>query len=122
MDARQVLIAAPPGNVRRDTGLVGTLPQVRVMVTAEGQATREAARACAFDLVVLDAGLPLSGGLALLSDLHAARPDARYLVLADRVGDIAPLLAVGADAVRVKGFPAGELLSLMMQLLEDCCE
>lgn len=119
MEARRVLIAAPPGRVQEGLQvLLGALPDAQVMVTVEGRAARSAIAAGVFDLVILDAALPPAGGLGLLNDLPAA-PRPRIIALADDAGDIAPLREAGADAVRVKGYPAGQLLTLIKQLLEE---
>jgi DNA-binding NarL/FixJ family response regulator len=120
MDTRQVLIAAPPGRVQEGLQvLLGALPDVQVIVTAEGRAARSAIAAGAFDLVILDAALPPDGGLAALNGLPAMTSRPRIIALADAAGDIAPLREAGADAVRVKGYPAGRLLTLIKQYLEE---
>jgi DNA-binding response OmpR family regulator len=119
-ETRQVLIAAPPGRVQEGLQvLLGALPEARVMVTAEGRAARSAIATGAFDLVILDAALPPAGGLDVLNDLPAAPRRPCIIALTDDAGDIAPLREAGADAVLVKGYPAGRLLTLIKQHLED---
>jgi DNA-binding response OmpR family regulator len=119
-ETRRVLIAAPPGRVQEGLQvLLGALPDVRVMVTAEGRTARSAIAAGTFDLVILDGALPPDGGLDVLNGLPAMISRPHIIALADDAADIALLREAGADTVRVKGYPAGQLLTLIKQHLEE---
>lgn len=64
-----------------------------------------------YDVVILDLGLPISGGLELLSRLRAARPETLFLVLSASVSvqDCIRCLEAGADDYMTKPFSAAEL-------------
>ena len=63
------------------------------------------------DVVILDLGLPIAGGLELLTRLRAARPDSLLLVLSSSVAvqDCVRCLEAGADDYMTKPFSAAEL-------------
>jgi DNA-binding response OmpR family regulator len=81
-------------------------------VTDGGQAVRLAA-ASAYDLVILDLAMPGVGGLDVLQELIARRPQQRVLILSAR-GDVDSKVTsfnLGADDYLTKPFSLDELLA-----------
>ena len=80
---------------------------------------REALALTAYDAAILDLGLPDGDGLALLSELRAARNGLPILVLTarDAVEDRVSGLDTGADDYLVKPFAIAELIARLKALL-----
>jgi len=85
----------------------------------DGAAADTALRGGAFDLVLLDLGLPGRDGLAVLRELRARRDRTPVLVATarDAVGDRVAGLDAGADDYVVKPYDADELLARIRALL-----
>jgi DNA-binding response OmpR family regulator len=85
----------------------------------DGEAAQGALAAQAYDLVVLDLGLPRTDGLAVLRTLRAKRDATPVLVATarDAVADRVAGLDAGADDYIVKPFDADELLARVRALL-----
>lgn len=84
-----------------------------VTVVDDGEAAHQYARTGAFDLLVLDLGLPTIDGLAVLRLLRAERIDLPVVVLTarDSVEDTVAGLESGADDYLRKPFAFEELLA-----------
>jgi len=64
-----------------------------------------------YDIVILDLGLPITGGLELLTRLRSTKPETLFLVLSSSVSvqDCIRCLEAGADDYMTKPFSAAEL-------------
>ncbi|WP_298255475.1 response regulator transcription factor [uncultured Arthrobacter sp.] len=84
-----------------------------VTVVADGDSAYQYARTGAFDLMVLDLGLPIIDGLAVLRLLRAEKIDLPVVVLTarDSVADTVTGLESGADDYIRKPFGFDELLA-----------
>lgn len=84
-----------------------------VTVVADGETAYEYARSGAFDLMVLDLGLPITDGLTVLRLLRAEKVDIPVVVLSarDSVADTVKGLESGADDYIRKPFGFDELLA-----------
>lgn len=82
-------------------------------VVADGQAAYDYAMTGGFDLVVLDIGLPLLDGFAVLRQLREARNDVPVIILTarDSITDTVAGLSGGADDYVPKPFRFEELLA-----------
>lgn len=116
MDARNVLIAAPPGKVQEALQvLLADIPAVRVTVTADVNAAIATLQSQRFALVILDGAL--SDSTTVLAHLQGT--STASLALVEHAEEVAPLLDAGAVIALVKGYPAARLLTLINQLLEE---
>jgi DNA-binding response OmpR family regulator len=90
-----------------------------VDVASDGEAARDLAVAYDYDLLVLDLNLPKKDGLAVLSDVRAARDVMPILVLTgrSRVEDRVSALDQGADDYVTKPFSFSELSARVRALL-----
>ncbi|MDO5737473.1 MAG: response regulator transcription factor [Propionibacteriaceae bacterium] len=84
-----------------------------VTVVNDGEAAYEYARSGAFDLMILDLGLPITDGLTVLRLLRAEKVDLPVVVLSarDSVADTVRGLESGADDYIRKPFGFDELLA-----------
>ena len=84
-----------------------------VTVVGDGESAYQYARTGAFDLMVLDLGLPIKDGLTVLRMLRAERIDVPVVVLTarDSVADTVTGLESGADDYISKPFGFDELLA-----------
>ncbi len=84
-----------------------------VTVVTDGEAAYEFARSGAYDLMVLDLGLPITDGLTVLRLLRAEKVDLPVVVLSarDSVADTVRGLESGADDYIRKPFGFDELLA-----------
>jgi DNA-binding response OmpR family regulator len=84
-----------------------------VVRAADGSAALEQAGGQAFDLVLLDLGLPDMDGLALCRELHRDDPDLPVLMLTARSEELDVIVGLdaGADDYVTKPFRMGELLA-----------
>ncbi len=91
------------------------------LVVEDGLSAMEAARSGAFDLVVLDLGLPKRDGLSVLHDLRRDRIDIPVIILTARDGidDLISGLDSGADDYIAKPFRFDELLARIRSRLRD---
>jgi DNA-binding NarL/FixJ family response regulator len=67
------------------------------------------------DVVLMDAMMPVMNGLEATRRIKAEWPEVRVIVLTIHTALRAEALAAGADAFLVKGCPAGELLTAIME-------
>ena len=96
--------------------LLATAPAVQVV--GEAADGREAMHLIAMrqpDVVLMDASMPVMGGLEATRLVKAKWPEVRVIVLTIRTALRAEALAAGADAFLVKGCPAGELLAAILE-------
>lgn len=91
----------------------------RVDCVEDGVAATEALRTSAFDLVLLDLGLPRRDGLAVLHELRARHDQTPVIVLTarDEVRDRVAALDAGADDYLVKPFDLDELAARARSVL-----
>ncbi|MET4059324.1 DNA-binding response OmpR family regulator [Arthrobacter sp. UYP6] len=84
-----------------------------VTVVGDGESAYQYARTGAFDLMVLDLGLPITDGLTVLRLLRAEKIDVPVVVLTarDSVADTVTGLESGADDYLSKPFGFDELLA-----------
>jgi len=82
-------------------------------VVNDGAAGLAAARATAFDLVVLDLMLPGASGLEICREIRASRPRTRIVMLTARASELDRVLGleVGADDYVTKPFSVLELVA-----------
>ncbi|MDD0838453.1 response regulator transcription factor [Curvibacter sp. HBC61] len=85
----------------------------------DGEMAQTALASHAYDLMLLDLGLPRRDGLQVLGELRAQRSTLPVLVLTarDAVGDRVAGLDAGADDYLVKPFDTDELLARVRALL-----
>jgi two-component system, OmpR family, response regulator len=84
----------------------------------DGEVAIEAARSETYEIVLLDLGLPLVGGLDVLKTLRAgARIPVIILTARDALNDRIRGLDLGADDYLVKPFDIGELLARMRAVM-----
>lgn len=90
-----------------------------VDVAPDGQHGLELARACEYDLLVLDLNLPKMDGVAVLGALRPDKPHLPVLVLTarSRIEDRVGCLDGGADDVLIKPFSFSELSARVRALL-----
>lgn len=90
-----------------------------VDAVADGRRAAEALRAGAFDLVLLDLGLPERDGLAVLRELRARGDSTPVIILTarDEVSDRIAGLDAGADDYVVKPFDLDEVAARMRSVL-----
>jgi DNA-binding response OmpR family regulator len=90
-----------------------------VDVASDGQQGFDFARACEYDLLVLDLNLPKMDGTAVLRALRPDKPQLPVLVLTarSRVEDRVGCLDSGADDVLIKPFSFSELTARVRALL-----
>jgi two-component system OmpR family response regulator len=86
---------------------------------ADGDVAVDAAEAAAYDLVLLDLGLPSRDGLAILSQLHKHQRDLPVIILTARDGidERVDGLDLGADDYLTKPFDTRELLARIRAIL-----
>ncbi len=106
-----------PVNVQVMRAALALREQVRVEVASDGQAGLELARALHPDLVLLDMGLPVMDGLAVLGHLRADPALARIPCIAVSANaldaDIRQALDAGFDDYIAKPFSLHHLLALL---------
>jgi len=85
----------------------------------DGAAASDALRASAFDLVLLDLGLPKRDGVAVLRELRGRRDQTPVIILTarDEVRDRVAALDAGADDYLVKPFALDELAARARSVL-----
>lgn len=93
----------------------------RVTICEDGAAALEAARAGGFDLVVLDAMMPVMSGPDVLRALTAERPALPVLMLTSRKGqaDVVDALGAGARDYLTKPFIPDELVARVAAILKS---
>ncbi|SDU79436.1 response regulator transcription factor [Jiangella alkaliphila] len=93
-------------------------------VVADGRTALDYAMSGEFDLMILDLGLPVMDGLAVLRELRATRIDLPVIVLTarDGVDDTVASLEGGADDYMPKPFRFDELLARIRLRLPDTQE
>lgn len=115
---RRVLVA--DDRARSRSGLKAVLDLwPEIVVVGEAADGREALRqveALRPDVVLMDARMPLLGGVAAARLVKAQWPEVRVVVLTMHAGYRAEALAAGADAFLIKGCPREELLRAIMDL------
>lgn len=113
------IIAAPPDFLRYSLqALLARLPQIdEVRGAADIRSLLAAVPDARLRLVVLDAGLLRGEAGPVLAQIKATAPQARLVVLVDRIDQQQALQATVADRVLLKGYPAAELFVNMEQLL-----
>lgn len=114
--------------VADDDDLLGELVRFKleaaghsVTIFEDGAAALEAARTGAFDLVVLDAMMPVMSGPDVLRTLAAERPALPVLMLTSRKGqaDIVEALGAGARDYLTKPFIPDELVARVAAILKS---
>ncbi|HZD00345.1 MAG TPA: response regulator transcription factor [Actinomycetes bacterium] len=91
-------------------------------VVGDGQAAVDYASTGGFDLMILDIGLPIRDGFAVLRQLRAARNELPVIILTarDSITDTVAGLEGGADDYLAKPFRFEELLArIRLRLRED---
>jgi DNA-binding NarL/FixJ family response regulator len=113
------IIAAPPDFLRYSLqALLARLPQIdEVRGAADIRSLLAAPTDMRLRLVVLDADLLRGEAGPVLAQIKATAPQARLVVLVDRIDQQQALQATVADRVLLKGYPAAELFASMEQLL-----
>lgn len=113
---RRVLVA--DDRARSRSGLRAVLDLwPEIVVVGEAADGREALRqveALRPDVVLMDARMPLLGGVAAARLVKAQWPEVRVVVLTMHAGCRAEALAAGADAFLIKGCPREDLLRAIM--------
>jgi len=113
--------------VADDDDLLGELVRFKleaaghhVTVLADGAAALDAARSGEFDLVVLDAMMPVMSGADVLRSLASERPDLPVLMLTSRKAqtDILTALKAGARDYLTKPFIPDELVARVGTILK----
>ena len=106
--------AQPHGDLQRWLSDAGHA----VDVVASPEAAQQRARAADYDVVVVDAGTPSTGGLSFCVELRAAECWTPVLLLSDRdaVADRVLGLQAGADDYLVTPFAFPELLARLRAL------
>jgi DNA-binding NarL/FixJ family response regulator len=96
--------------------LLATAPAVQVVGEAsDGKEAMHLIEVRQPDVVLMDAMMPVMGGLEATQLVKAQWPEVRVIVLTIHTALRAEALAAGADAFLVKGCPAGELLTAIME-------
>lgn len=85
----------------------------------DGEIGEESLRSCAYNLVLLDLGLPKRSGLEILKSLRARKDKVPVLIMTarDRVSDRVEGLDLGADDYLIKPFALEEMEARMRALL-----
>lgn len=93
----------------------------RVTILADGAAALEAARTGRFDLVVLDAMMPVMSGPDVLRVLATEQPDLPILMLTSRKAqaDVVAALGAGARDYLTKPFIPDELVARVGAILKN---
>ena len=113
--------------VADDDDLLGELVRFKleaaghdVTVLGNGAGALEAARSGSFDLVVLDAMMPVMSGADVLRSLSAERPDLPVLMLTSRKtqADVVAALNAGARDYLTKPFIPDELVARVTGILK----
>ncbi|MGN6278618.1 MAG: response regulator transcription factor [Sphingomonas sp.] len=113
--------------VADDDDLLGELVRFKleaaghdVTILEDGAAALEAARAGDFDLVVLDAMMPVMSGADVLRALAAERPSLPVLMLTSRKAqaDVVAALDAGARDYLTKPFIPDELVARVATILK----
>lgn len=117
MNRRQVLIVDDQTQTREGLkALLATAPPVQVVgEAADGREAIDLIEVRQPDVVLMDACMPVMGGLEATRLIRARWPAVRVIVLTVHTGLRAEALAAGADAFLVKGGPADELLAAIME-------
>ena len=114
--------------VADDDDLLGELVRFKleaaghdVAILEDGAAALEAARAGDFDLVVLDAMMPVMSGADVLRALAAERPSLPVLMLTSRKAqaDVVAALDAGARDYLTKPFIPDELVARVATILKN---
>ncbi len=93
--------------------------QFAVQVVSDGREAQKMASAQSFDLVILDLNLPGTGGLDVLGEIRAKKPDLPVLIVTDasRVEERIRGLDAGADDCIAKPFAFAELAARIRAVL-----
>ena len=116
-----ILLADDHAIVRRGMKevLQEALPDVRIVEAESAAETMDAARAGAFDLVILDVSLPGRSGLDVLKDIKAAHPKLPVLMLSMHPEEqfAVRALRAGAAGYVTKQSPPEEMLGAVRKAL-----
>lgn len=113
--------------VADDDDLLGELVRFKleaaghdVTILENGAGALEAARGGGFDLVVLDAMMPIMSGVDVLRSLSAEQPDLPVLMLTSRKtqADVVAALNAGARDYLTKPFIPDELVARVTAILK----
>jgi DNA-binding response OmpR family regulator len=113
--------------VADDDDLLGELVRFKleaaghdVTILEDGAGALEAARSGGFDLVVLDAMMPIMSGADVLRSLSAEQPDLPVLMLTSRKtqADVVAALNAGARDYLTKPFIPDELVARVTAILK----
>ena len=117
MNGCQVLIVDDRPQTREGLkALLATAPPVRVAgEAADGREAINLIMEVQPDVVLMDASMPVMGGLEATRLVKAQWPEVRVIVLTIHTALRAEALAAGADVFLVKGCPAGELLAAILE-------
>ena len=117
MNGCRVLIVDDRSQAREGLkALLATAPAVQVVGEAsDGKEAIDLLEKRRPDVVLMDAMMPVMDGLEATRLVKAQWPQIRVIVLTIHTALRAEALAAGADAFLVKGCPAGELLSAIIQ-------
>lgn len=93
----------------------------KVTISKDGAAALDAARRESFDLVVLDAMMPVISGADVLRTLSSEQPDLPVLMLTSRKAqeDILAALTAGARDYLTKPFIPDELVARVTMILKS---
>jgi DNA-binding NarL/FixJ family response regulator len=87
-------------------------PEIEIVgEAADGHETLRLVEEHRPDVVLMDARMPVMGGVKATRLIKKAWPEVRVVVLTIHASYRADAMAAGADAFLVKGCPAGELLA-----------
>lgn len=115
MVCKLLLIEDNPGDVRLIQEMLGTAGERQYVLQDVGalDAALSLLRDQGFDAIILDLGLPDSGGIATLKEVRELRPELPVVVLTSSSGhdDALPMLQAGAQDYLLKGDFDGNLLS-----------
>jgi DNA-binding NarL/FixJ family response regulator len=115
---QMVLIVAPPGDLQIGLqALLAVLPDVEVLVAAEGPLALEVIERHAPRLVILDDDLPGDAALLSANRIKARWPEIRCLVLVRDEQQRQRVGKTNADLVLIKGYPAAKLIAAIEGLL-----
>ncbi len=112
----RVLIADDNGRARLGLrALLALSPEIEVVgEAADGLEVWDLARECRPDVVLMDVRMPLADGLEATRWLKADWPQMRIVLTSMAAPHRAKALDAGADAFLLKGCPAEELLSTIL--------
>lgn len=117
----KVLLAEDQSMVREAlAALLGLEEDIEVVAqVARGDEVKDAVRAHAVDVALLDIEMPGATGIEAAAQVHREMPDVKLVVLTTfgRPGYLRAAMEAGADAFLVKDAPAAQLAQAVRKVL-----